>query len=251
MWRRRFGCLMGRILLALIVPVVALAQTFDAVSIRANRSGSFSGGVGPTPGGGMRATNATLQGLILWAWELNGFELVGGPRWLAEDRFDIVATAAESPDIQRTRAMARAMLEGRFRLMLEKQTRRLAVYALTLARADGTLGPSLRPSNADCATDYCGSRISGGVVDSIGHSMADFAKTHADRAGRIIVDRTGLSGRFDVTLRFNPDPGGPRSTPDFPAFFTAVEEQLGLKLTPQTADVEVVVVAGVQKPTEN
>jgi uncharacterized protein (TIGR03435 family) len=77
------------------------------------------------------------------------------------------------------------------------------------------------------------------------------ATTHAGRAGRIIVDRTGLSGRFDVTLRFNPDPGGPRSTPDFRAFFTAVTEQLGLKLTPQTADVEVFVVADVQKPTEN
>jgi uncharacterized protein (TIGR03435 family) len=229
----------------------AQAPSFDAVSIRTNKSGSFSGGVGPTPGGGLKATNATLQGMVLWAWELNGLELIGGPRWLDEARFDIVATASGSPDIHRTRAMTRTMIEERFQLKLQRQTRKLPVYALTLARTDGKLGPSLRQSNVDCATSYCGSKISGGVVDSIGHSMADFAKTHADRAGRIIVDRTGLHGRFDVTLRFNPDPGGPRSTPDFPAFFTAVEEQLGLKLTPQNADVEVFVIADVEKPTEN
>jgi uncharacterized protein (TIGR03435 family) len=103
----------------------------------------------------------------------------------------------------------------------------------------------------DCATSYCGSTINGGEVDSIGVSMLEFAKTHADRAGRIIIDRTGLTGRFDVTLRFNPDSGGPRSMPDFPAFFTAVEEQLGPKLMPQNAEVALFVVSDVQKPTEN
>jgi uncharacterized protein (TIGR03435 family) len=236
-----------------VLSATLFAQTpsFEAVSIRTNTSGSFSGGVGPVPGGALKATNATLRAIVLWAWELNGFELVGGPRWFDEVRFDIVATASGSPDIQRTRAMARAMLEERFQLRVQKQIRRLPLYALTLARADGRLGPSLRQSNVDCGTSWCGSKISGGVVDSIGISMADFAKTHADRAGRIVVDRTGLGGRFDVTLRFNPDPGGPRSMPDFPAFFTAVEEQLGLTLTAQNADVELFAVADVQKPTEN
>jgi uncharacterized protein (TIGR03435 family) len=239
------------IILALSATLHAQAPSFDAVSIKTNTSGSFSGGVGPTPGGGIKAENATLEGMMLWAWEINGLELIGGPGWLDETRFDIVATASGSPDFQRTLAMTRAMIEERFQLKLQKQMRRLPVYALTLARSDGRLGPSLRQNNVDCATSYCGSKISGGLVDSIGVSMADFAKTHAARAGRIIVDRTGLSGGFDVTLRYNPDPGGPRSTPDFPAFFTAVEEQLGLKLTPQNADVEVFVIVDVQKPTEN
>jgi uncharacterized protein (TIGR03435 family) len=246
---------MNRLLFVAIVLLSATlpAQTpaFDAVSIRTNTSGSFSGGVGPTPGGGIRATNASLQGMILWAYQLNGLELIGGPQWLDQDRFDIVATASGEPDYQRTLAMTRAMIEERFQLKLRKEMRRLPVYALTVARPDGRLGPSLRPSAVDCVTAWCGSKISGGVVDSTAVTMADFAKTHADRVGRIIVDRTGLNGKYDVTLRYNPDPGGPRSTPDFPAFFTAVEEQLGLTLTPQNVDVDVFVVVGVQKPTEN
>ncbi len=243
--------------LAAFVVALAVAGTpaaqvasFDAVSIRVNQSGSRSSGVGPR-GGGIEATNSTLRALVRWAWNVNSLELTGGPAWVDGDRFDIIATGTGAPDIDRLRTLTRAMLEDRFRLVTRTESRRLPVYALTLARTDGRLGPRMRRSAVDCALGFCGSRISGTDVDSTGITIDDFARTMAPRAGRLIVNRSGLDGRFDIELRFNPDPGTAGAASDLPSFFTALQEQLGLKLDAQEAEVDVLVIASVERPSGN
>ena len=239
------------VLLAAAVALQAQAPALDAVSIKVNRTGAGNAGAGLRPGGGITATNMTLRSLIHWAWGLNTLELEGGPPWIDEDRFDIIATATGNPEVRQTLALVKTMLADRFALVMRTERRRMPVYALSLARADGRFGPSLRRSTADCTMASCGSRINAGSMVSTGISLDDLSKDLAPRAGRLTVNRTGQSGLFDLELRYNPDPGSARGSADLPSLFTAVDEQLGLKLEAQTADVEVFVIDRAEKPTEN
>ena len=231
------------------VTLRAQAPAFEVVSVKINKTTTRSSGISPRPGGGIAATNTTVRSLILWAWELNSLELIGGPDWIDHVRYDIVATAVSAPDLATTRAMARTMLEERFKLVLRQEKMARPVYSLVTA--DGaTLGPKLRRSTIDCAKAFCGSLVDEGVVKSTGISIDDFAETVAGVAGRVIIDRTGLTGVFDLELSFDPGPGR-AARPDLPSFFTAVKGQLGLKLDADTAPIDVFVIAGVERPSEN
>jgi uncharacterized protein (TIGR03435 family) len=233
------------------VTLPAQVPTFEVASVKINRTTTRSSGIGPRPGGGIAATNTTVRSLTLWAWELNSLELIGGPDWIDQERFDILATAAGAPDLATTRAMTRTLLEERFKLVLRKEIRDRPVYSLVVADA-GRLGPALRQSTVDCANAFCGSLIDTGVIKSTGITIDDFAKTVAGIAGRVIVNRTGLTGSFDLELRgFDPGPGQAGARPELPSFFTALREQLGLRLDADTAPIEVFVIAGVERPAEN
>jgi uncharacterized protein (TIGR03435 family) len=226
------------------------APAFEVASIKINRTATRSSGMGPRPGGGFAATNSTARSLILWAWELNALELIGGPDWIDQVRFDILATAAGAPALPTTRAMLQTMLADRFKLVLGKEVRPRPIYALAVADA-GKLGPALKPSTTDCAKAFCGSLIDDGIVKSTGITLDDFAKTVAGIAGRVIVNRTALTGPFDFELRFDPGAGQPGARPDLPSFFTAVKEQLGLRLDADTAPIEVFVIGQIERPSEN
>src|SRR5688500_18359114 len=159
-WRSRraitVGCVGLAALLGATLAAQAPAPAFEVVSIKINKTVTRSSGMGPRPGGGIAATNSTVRSLILWAWELNSLELIGGPDWIDQVRFDILATAVGAPDLSTTRAMTRTMLEDRFKLELRKEVRPRPVYSLVVADR-GRLGPALRPSTIDCAKAFCGS----------------------------------------------------------------------------------------------
>jgi uncharacterized protein (TIGR03435 family) len=127
------------------VPAAAY-QAFDAVSIKVNTSGERSAQSGGRPGG-IQVRNDTLRNIIRNIWDLNALQLVGGPAWIDDARFDIIATAPGRPTRDQMIAMAKAMMTDRFKLVVHTETRPLPVYALVLARADGQLGPHLRPSS--------------------------------------------------------------------------------------------------------
>jgi uncharacterized protein (TIGR03435 family) len=247
---------MRTVLLLLTIAATAGAQpqapALDAVSIKANRGVSRSSGIGPRPGGGINGTNTTLRALVRWAWDLNNLELTGGEAWTSQDRYDVIATTTGNPDLAQTRALVKTMLADRFTLVVRTERRSMPVYLLTVARADGRLGVSLRPSTVDCGKAFCGSLIDNDdSMKSTGITLDDFSKTIAGMAGRLIVNRTGLSGPFDLELRANTDPGATGAVAALPSLFTAVTEQLGLKLEAATADVDVLVIASAEKPTEN
>jgi uncharacterized protein (TIGR03435 family) len=256
---------------------ISSAQTqpliFEVGSVKRNVSVDSGASFRNQPGGRILVVNNTLRNIIRNTWNLQGFQIVGGPDWQETDRWDITAKAPDGQwTPQQLMLMMRSLLADRFRLVVHNETREVAVYALVLARQDGKLGPQLRRSETDCAAiaaavakgtpppprspdqPFCGTRTGPGTVMTGGVAMADFARNLSSSTGRIIVDKTGLTGAFDLNLKFTPDPlGGAAGDPatDVPSLFVAIQEQLGLKLEAQRAPVEVLVIDSAQKPVDD
>ena len=235
-----------------------------------------SAGASFKPGGTFEAVNATLGSIIRLAYGLRDFQTVGGPEWLNTDRFDIQARAPQGAVESDAPRRLQALLADRFALKVHKETRDRPIYALVLARANGSLGPRIRQSQGPAVEGFAaaGGRctppgppgpISMRLCGVTMTSLVDlYLPMYTDRR---VVDRTGLSGGFDVALNFDnrqsvagvgPAGGLPPAPPaaepaaaDAVSIFTALEEQLGLKLEPQSGPVEVVVIDHVERPTPN
>jgi uncharacterized protein (TIGR03435 family) len=215
----------------------------------------------------------------------------GGPAWIDTERFDIMARGPDDLSFADSRAMLLALLQQRFTLRTHTEKRDAPVYSLELARRDGAPGAGLRRSQMDCAAysatltatgrgaaaikvgPGCGLNSGGApaVAATLGLSPAGFARGSMMTRGtatmaelvtvisrspdidRKILDRTGLSGTFDIELLWNPLRQGPftAAPADVVPIVTALQEQLGLKLVPQRQPVEVVIVDAVERPTPN
>jgi len=198
-------------------------------------------------------------------------------------------TPPETPSLDRTgpnriQLMIRSLLAERFQLVAHEETRELPIYALVVARSDGKLGPDLKKSEVDCNAVFaagrgrgmppppppgapqpgerpqCGIRIGMGNLAMGGAPLPQFANSLAMFVGRTVQDKTGLAGNYDVTLTWTPDqmpqrpPGAPEpppADPNGPSIFTALQEQLGLKLDSQKGPVSVLVIDRVERPKEN
>ncbi len=238
---------------------------FEVATVRPNKSGESGASLGPRPGGRMIGTNQTVRNLIRNAFNVQPYQLIGGPDWVDSDRFDIQAKAADA-DLDAKGMLTytqfalrlQSLLEDRFKMVTRWETRELPVYVLVLA-TPGKLGPKLKPHTGDCdrppgsappapgtVTPNCGTRANAGKVTGTGIRMETFARNLSGGAGRHIVDKTGLSGSYDLELEFTPD-----QSPDTtgPSLFTAMQEQLGLKLDSQRAPIEVLVIDRVERPT--
>ena len=274
-------------------------MTFEVASIKPNNSGDGRVMMQNQPGR-FTATNVTLRLLIRNAYQLQDFQITGGPGWLGSDHFDIVAKIPDGvrdggPGAPGTvgplQLMMRALLAERFKLAIHNETKDSPIYALILARSDGRLGPSLKKSETDCSAVLaagrgrgpgrglpppgppqpgdpmpCGIRIGPGNMAVGGSTLAQFANSLGMFAGRVVQDRTGLAGSYDFNLTWTPDqmpqrsPGAPDGPPQFngvavdpngPSLFTAVQEQLGLRLDSQRGPVDVVVIDRADKPVED
>jgi uncharacterized protein (TIGR03435 family) len=228
-------------------------------------------------GGLYIAHYVTVQGLIGSAYDVQArYQVMGGPSWFGFEHFDIEAKAPGIPDnaqglIPRTvLSMTRALLEDRFRLTTHFEQRELPVYVLTLARQDGKLGPRLQQRTYPCTGPApppapqnlgrhgtCGGEVQRGMLTSTGTPMAQLAiglAAFVPDADRVVIDRTGLGGTFDIDLNWTPDaPSNGNPTPlgssSAPSFFTALRDQLGLKLEPTKGPVDVLVIDHVERPT--
>jgi uncharacterized protein (TIGR03435 family) len=281
------------------VAVPGAAQTdtrpaFAVATIKYNRTGADARSMRLQPGGRIVVTNQPLRQLIVFAYSLQPQQLAGGPSWLDTDRFDITAQA--EGNISPTppggppgpaQLMMQRLLAERFGLAVHTESREMPVYALTVARRDGQLGPRIKPAATDCLAlmtqapggvpvqpprladgrPACGIQRDGtGRVLAGGTTMQMLAISMLTApAGRLVIDRTGLSGGYDFDFEFAMDPA-PGATPaqgaapppgaatgvaERPGLFTALEEQLGLKLQPTRAPIDVVVIDRVTAPTEN
>jgi len=253
-----------RALLLCLVALSCFAQTtFDVASIKPNLSGVEGGSIRLTPGGRLVARNASLRQLISAADDVRDFQLFGGPPWMASDRFDIEAKAAGDPDQDRISLMLQALLADRFRLTVHREKRELPIYRLTVAKG----GSKLQPSKADQCTpmipppaqfDPATLRPCGGFNTNVGMmlggsvSAARLAAALSRTLGRTVVDETSLGGSYDVSLHWTPDEAPPAvdNSAD-PSLFTALQEQLGLRLESAKGPVEVLIVDRAEKPSEN
>jgi bla regulator protein blaR1 len=243
--------------LAVLVLLAQTGASFDVVSIKpASRSNA-----GPFRGTALQnnrwtGIHVTLRELIKVAHELDGFDMpdrvVGGPAWIDKDQFDIVATSASTPERAQLEAMIRTMLVERFHLAAHLEKKTLPAFELTPVRRDGALGSKLRRAASDCAP-RCGVRIAFGPPNrmiSSGVEMTRFAFVLSTVLQRPVIDRTGLAGLFELNLEFAPGTELTTAVPsDAPSLFTAVEEQLGLKLRSMKAPLDVLVVDRAEKPS--
>jgi len=233
---------------------------FDVVSVKPNNSGSTSSSTSGRAGS-FTASNVTARQLIIFAYRLRQFQLTGGPGWISADRYDVAARPPESakPD---NPAMTRALLRDRFKLVAHTETREEQVFALVLARADGRLGPQIKPSTVNCASPVpgaagCGTNTNtndaGGRMVGTGQAMEALVNALGNFGlGRMVIDRTGLKGAFDFELRWTPDnlcAAGAATTGDTPSIFAALQEQLGLRLDSQRGPVEFLVIDSIERPT--
>ena len=258
---------------------------FEAASVKPNVAGGVAKEIGPAPGGRFIVRNNTFRDLIPFAYAIPqqtaSFRIIGGPKWIDEDRFDITANVMGSWTPQQMSEMLRTLLLDRFKLVARRETRELPTYALVeLSQA---FGPQLRRSAIDqgaCdarraaiqrrepvppippgAKPVCGTgRTIPGTITATGWPMDTLASALVPFVGRLVSDRTQLSGLYDFELRWTPErvPQGPPDVPrdaplpnvdpNGPSLFTALQEQLGLKLEPTRGQVEVVVIDHVERP---
>jgi uncharacterized protein (TIGR03435 family) len=254
-------------------------------------AGIPAGLVGLRAGGRFGAPWVTVRDLVRAAYGVLDIQVVGGPEWAASDRFNLEATTTTDVSAEDARAMLRSLLQDRFKLAARTETRSLPVAALEMARDDRRLGHQLRLSGPDCSPPTPPSFLSGAPpppppppppaggglalmlsqarlrcpgMALIGHislraiTMPEFATRLVPVVGRLVVDRTGLTGGFDLDLTYAPDPGaeplrvnGGVVTIDAPALPAALRDQLGLKLEMTKAPAQVVVIDSVEPPAED
>ena len=246
----------------------AAPTPFDVVSVKRSTSAQNNGGWGPRPGGQFVATNVPIRPLIAYAYGIRDVQLIGGPGWLESDRFDIAAKAEAGADIpfDQLRRKLQLLLADRFKLVIHRDSREGAMYALIKARPDGALGPMLRPATVDCTRVIRGERpVSSGsrpVCAIIGNdgsiiggglTMVSLGEALAGRLNSVVVDETGLTGQYDFDLTFAPDvrTTGAAGSAEGPSLFTALQEQLGLRLRSQRGPIDVIVIDRVEPPADN
>ena len=262
---------------------------FEVVSIKPNRSADARQRFQAAPGGRYTWTAFTLKSLIAVSHQRYAFdnrEIAGGPSWVDTERFDVQVRAEDAAALNDRDgfpgplfAMIRAMLADRFAVRTHNEVRERPVYALRVARSDKRLGSGLTKVDTDCAAAMrelaaptpgaarppgappCS--FGGGPGRLLGNtvSLAMVASVLSRQVGRPVVDRTGITDYFNITLEFAPDsdartangPPVPQPPPagDAPSIFTALQEQLGLKLESTRAPVDVLVIDGASRPTEN
>lgn len=242
--------------------------TFDAASVKPSKVATPGIMTQFTPGRVLFG-NAPIHLLIEYAYNVRAGHIMNAPAWVDSDRYDVLATF--DTDLRgEERAMMQALLAQRFGLRVHAETREMPIYALVKARADGTLGPGLKPFTGECvrpaaggATPNCLMRIATNVIDARGTEWRQLnLSLQIGVWDRPIVDRTGLTGRYDVKLEWTPDPGTARSaegaaagaaanaaTGERVSIFTALQEQLGLKLESTRGPVDVLVVDAIDRPT--
>jgi uncharacterized protein (TIGR03435 family) len=251
-------------------------QTFEVASVKPHpRDVVQPSSMVAEPGGRFTARNIPLRFLIRTAYQIQDDQIVDLPPWASSDRFDVTAKAADGSSPADIAPMLQALLAERFRLSFHRETRELPIFELQFLRSDGTLGPKMKRN--DCVPDInarpsppggpprCGSISNGfGRLTLNATPMRVMTQFLAPAVSRVVVDKTGLIGNFDVDLTWTPDTLPPRPAgapadqpiringleidPNGPSIFTAVREQLGLRLESARGPVEVLAIDHVEQP---
>lgn len=266
-------------------------QAFDAASIRVTRESAFGRGfVGLQPGR-LLATEATVRELAAIAYGLPQQRIIGGPRWAGSTRYNITATTAGHVSREQAQLMLQKLLADRFGLVSHREQRPLPVYVLTLAKKGGSFGPQLRRSGPECAPMTppvlngvqvpppppppppppggnpmrplldrqlqlrCPTMFFPGGTSARAITFDEFTYQLSRFLSRPIIDRTALTGEFDIDLVYQPElaagPGATALDATAPSIFSAVQEQLGLKLDSEREPIDVLVIDRVDTPAEN
>jgi uncharacterized protein (TIGR03435 family) len=286
-WRRgthRLLLTVSSLLAAALIPLGAQERiaagpapngpTFDVVSVKRVTELRNTGSIGDQPGGRFVLSGMAIAPVIRTAYPADVSDLVGAPDWVNTERYDLTAQAGRDVPREQMELMLRAMLADRFKLAVHYEMQERPVYALVLARADGRLGPGIRRSDLDCdaiqaarragsqeqppatsnGAPACGMSMRGTVGMEVrlgARPLSILASSFGTGPGRVVVDKTGLQGNYDITLNYMPQPKADAPPDAPPNVFTALQEQLGLKLEPDRAPLKILVIDRIERPAEN
>jgi uncharacterized protein (TIGR03435 family) len=269
---------------AQVTTPVPNGPTFDVVSIKRVHELRQTGGMRILPDGTVMMMNGPIGSLVNAASPvpITPRDILGGPDWLWRDNYDVTVKPPEGlTRAQLTEMMPmmwRAMFADRMKLVAHIEHREKDAYALVLARSDGRLGPELKPSTLDCTPgpdatpppppagppslqdrqNRCGLSMSPGLFVSGGVTLDQFARRISGIAGGEVDNRTGLMGLYSIKLNFSAQRGGGAApdpnaaVDDAPDIFTALQEQLGLKLQRgEKKSTPVFVIDQIERPSEN
>ncbi len=246
----------------------AVAPSFDVASIRQNTTSTDGHNhiYNDHSESHFRTVNVSLKDLVQYAYGLPKSQILGGAPWFDTTMFDVDSKSDATVDAQlkalpdaearkQKQLMVQALLADRFQLKTHQETRELPIFNLVLAKG----GPKFKPSEANGTT--VSTNTGGGIqrihVQGSDNTIELLARELAALLGRVVVDKTGIGARYDLTLRWTPDDrpapmlnGAPYPNPP-PDIFTAIQEQLGLKLEPAKGPVPVLVIDHIEMPSEN
>jgi len=241
-----------RVTAVLVLATAAYAQQgpaahpeFEVVSVKpGDPSDSSSGGSGSP--GRQQIRNATLATLVRYAYGLNEYQLDGGPKWLNSARFTVDAKFPVGSSRDQILLMMQAMLADRFKLEFHRVTKTLSEYALVIAKG----GPKLQVA-AEGDPNSGASSQGPRQIKGRGLTMSRLASMLMGPVGAPVLDRTGLTGQYNFALEFAPLLGTPKEDETLPSIFAVLQEKLGLRLEPIKGPVEILVIDGAERPTEN
>jgi bla regulator protein BlaR1 len=239
---------------------IAFAQqpatpSFEVASVKPADPSDKPGFLHTAPGR-MELDGVTVKMLIQQAWAISGYRIFGGPSWLDSTRYNIAAKAADGAGkltLDQMRPMLQTLLTDRFHLVVHRETKELPLYRLVVSRNGKKFSES-------AASGEPQSRMSTGQIHDEKASLDTLASQLGQQLGRFVVNQTGLRGDFALHLQWTPDPGQnqggdsdapPPAGADGPSLFTALQEQLGLKLESSKGPVEVLVIDTAEKPDAN
>jgi uncharacterized protein (TIGR03435 family) len=223
---------------------------FLVATIKPSSPDATGGWAFPGEGRHVSCVNATVVDILSVAYAIQVKQIVGGPKWLSEDRYDIsgIPDVAGVPSLVQIREMYRKLLAERFHLVLHREVREMPIYALTVAKG----GPVLKIAdpNENLNTGNSGS---GGqrTLRFTNMSMSNFALNMNLYEDRPVIDQTSLTGRYDFTLTWTYDISRENAPDAPPSLFTAIKEQLGLRMDAVKGPAEVSVIDHVERPSEN
>jgi len=265
-----------RLSVLLSLSIAAHAQTesaFEVATIKRAAPDAQGQFIRPSPGR-LSIINMTLLQMIRFAYG-KGFaydlEITGGPSWIDKDRYELEGKAAGQVSLTERRLMLKTLLADRFGLKVHTDSKEVNVYAMTVVRLDGKLGPKVLPWDGKCGghdappgndnrkSPRCGAFFRPPGMELEGVTMeivSDMLSNPNANLGRPVVDKTGLTGEYTMQLEFQfrpPGPAGAEAPVDqFSAsLFTALREQWGLKLQSAKGNTDVIVVDQASRPTEN
>jgi uncharacterized protein (TIGR03435 family) len=242
------------VLLALQFTPAAQVE-FDAASIKESQNLNSGGSLRFMPGGGITAEHLLVRQYITIAYGLQSFQLVRAPDWTRDTYYDIVAKPAGAASREQALAMLQTLLTDRFKLTSHREKRQMDGFALVRARTS-ELGPSLRPSTVNCETQIAtvpkcregrfSTAATVNMLKLVGAPMWSLLQPVINQLNAPVNDETQLAGTFDIDLRWSSDVA---PADDLPSLFTALQEQLGLKLERRRVTEEIFVVDRIERPT--
>jgi uncharacterized protein (TIGR03435 family) len=244
---------------------VLKGQEFEAASIKPSAPapmGMFRAGIQMSTGGRVSMSGVTARFLIQQAYGVKDFQIIGGPSWMGSERYDISAKPEGAATPDQVKVMIQGLLKERFQLAFHRETKELPTYALVMAKG----GPKFPVSEVETGSDKpkgTQMRMGRGQFNLQGAPISALANQLGQILARSVIDKTELTGNYDFKLEWTPDQsqGGPlavaggdgHAPPDNTgvSIFTALQEQLGLKLESTKGPVEILVIEKAEKASEN